>query len=82
MYLPTLHVPTDKYMSNVTTDVILHNMSIFHTLSLDVVYDVSIIPMLVRVLSALLNHGVSVLYIASTVRNTDTRNAFIQALGE
>ena len=45
------------------------------------VYDASVVPMLVRVVRSLLAGGVAALYIASTVRNTETRDVFIQALG-
>ncbi len=53
----------------------------------DVVYDPSIIPALVRVLSTLLHrclpNGVRpVAYIASTIRNTETRDIFLSYLGK
>jgi len=50
----------------------------------DVVYDVSIVPSLVRVLKTFLvpsrGHPPCVAYIASTIRNEDTRDQFLIAL--
>ncbi|ELT89739.1 hypothetical protein CAPTEDRAFT_224003 [Capitella teleta] len=48
----------------------------------DVVYDSSIIPSLVRVLSAFLRSKESIAFIASTIRNIDTMNEFTGALEE
>ena len=50
--------------------------------STDVVYDTSIVPALVKVLSAFLHSDLQRrAYVASTVRNMHTRDQFIQALG-
>ena len=52
----------------------------------DVVYDPSIIPALVNILHVLLirklpNGRQPVAYIASTIRNSETRDLFFEALG-
>ena len=55
--------------------------------SSDVVYDTSIVPSLVRVLHKLLHindqerRTPPVAYIASTIRNEETHQCFMQALG-
>ena len=59
----------------------------FSSLSKDVVYDPSVVPCLVSLLHQLLIRGGSSssppsAYIASTVRNEDTRDAFLVALGK
>jgi len=51
-------------------------------LAADVVYDTSIIPALVYVLKKLLHNKGSSAFIASTIRNEDTRDAFLIALGQ
>ena len=54
---------------------------ISYLLFLDVVYDETIIPSLVNVLALLFEGSVKIGYIASTVRNEDTRDIFLKALG-
>lgn len=64
-------------------------MSVFIApyMSTDVVYDSSIIPALVFVLKSLLEKGASskvkpYAYVASTIRNEDTRDSFLIAMGK
>lgn len=80
---------TQMYTSTYFQYVIMNNFQYtfflcFHIV--DVVYDISIIPPLVKVLKLFLTRSVGqsscVAYIASTVRNEDTRDQFLIALSK
>ena len=83
-----LHSLNKSYPQQYFTDVRyffcgsnIYLICLFFVFVIDVVYDPSIIPALTRVIHRLLLGGVSDVYIASTLRNQDTNDAFLRALG-